>query len=304
MELHQLRYFLAVAETGSFTRAAERSFVSQPSLSQQILKLEGEVGQPLFNRLGRRATLTEAGRALEPRARRILREVEDAGRELRDEEAPAGRVVVGAIPSIGPYLVPAFLDRSRTLFPHLEIETYEDFSSWLLEAVRSGEVDFALVGMPVEDDRLATEVLFREPLLLVLPVSHPLAARERIDPADLHRETFILMGEKSTVRYQIDRFLGGHDVEVRVHHRCAQVETMKALVAAGAGVSILPQLVRHASDRRRLAWRPLGGAQRPEREVSLVWHRQRYLTRGARALMGMLRELTADPAPGAAAGGG
>src|SRR5437016_12838053 len=103
MELHQLRYFVAVAETGNFTRAAERSHVSQPSLSQQILKLESEVGHKLFHRLGRKAVLTEAGAVFLERARRILFEVENASKELSDHPALDRRIVVGAIPTVAPY---------------------------------------------------------------------------------------------------------------------------------------------------------------------------------------------------------
>src|SRR5271170_1203404 len=120
MELHQLRYLVAVAETGSFTRASERNHISQPSLSQQILKLERELGHKLFHRLGRRAVPTEAGVALLERARRILKEVDDATRDLRDDADAMRRINVGASSTIAPYLLPRLLTRCRKLHPNLQ----------------------------------------------------------------------------------------------------------------------------------------------------------------------------------------
>lgn len=292
MELRQLQYFLALAETGSFTRAAERCRIAQPSLSQQILNLELELGQRLFDRLGRRAVLTEPGRRLRDRAQRIIREVDDATREIADRGATeaAGRVTIGVIPTVGPYLMPQLVDRLRSLHPALEIQSYEDFMVYLLEALREGELDFALVGLPVEEDELIAEPLFEDPLLVVLPTGHRLARADRIVPADLATEPLVLLGEKSSLALQIDRFFGGHNVRARVVHRCAQVQTMKAYVAAGLGISILPQLVRNPrDDGRRIVYRSLD-AVTPRRTVSLVRHRDRYQASAARTFAARLRE--------------
>lgn len=292
MEMRQVRYFLAVAETGSFTAAAKRCSIAQPSLSQQVLNLEAEVGQKLFHRLGRTVTLTEAGQALLPRARRILEEAENALEELKDATGGiVGRVSIGAIPSVAPYILPEFLNRCRTLYPELEIDTYEDFTIYLNDAVASGDLDLALVGLPVSDPRLDAVALFDDPLLLVLNLAHRLVRKTEIVPEDLAGERMILMGEKSTITLQIQRFLGGHDVRVNIVHRCAQVDTIKALVAAGEGIAILPSLVRGVQDKRRLVYRALSGVS-PVRTVSLVQNRQRYLTRATRTLATMLRELT------------
>src|SRR3954469_10861033 len=129
MELHQLRYFVAVADTENFTRAAARAHVSQPSLSQQILKLEREVGHKLFHRLGRKAVLTEAGNAFLERARKILFEVENAARELGDSPSLVRRITVGAVQTVMPYLVAPAIAQSRMLHPNLTIDAREDFRS-------------------------------------------------------------------------------------------------------------------------------------------------------------------------------
>src|SRR3954447_13518889 len=135
MELQQLRYFIAIAETGNFTRASERSHVTQPSLSQQVLNLEREVGHKLFHRLGRRAVLTEAGTGFLERARRILFEVENAAKELGDHPSLGRRIMVGAVQTVMPYLITPFIAQCRTTHPNLFISAREDFRSNLVNAV-------------------------------------------------------------------------------------------------------------------------------------------------------------------------
>src|SRR3954468_22547278 len=135
MELHQLRYFLAVADTENFTRAAERAHVSQPSLSQQILNLEAEVGHKLFHRLGRKAVLTEAGTAFLEQARRILFEVENAAKELGAHPALGRRITVGAVQTVMPYLMAPFIAGLRETHSNLLVDAQEDFRSNLLRGV-------------------------------------------------------------------------------------------------------------------------------------------------------------------------
>src|SRR5688572_8790228 len=175
MELHQLRYFVAVAQTGNFSRAAERCHVSQPSLSQQILKLEHRLGQPLFNRLGRRAVLTDAGRLLLDRATMILAALDDADRRLRaGGEQQGGRLAIGAIPTIAPYVLPTTLEGFVQRCPKVELVIREDVTEHLVQALVEGELDLAIVALPISDDRLEAEALLSENLLLALAPGHPL----------------------------------------------------------------------------------------------------------------------------------
>src|SRR5262245_54060580 len=160
MELHQLRYFVAVAHTGNFSRAAERCHVSQPSLSQQIQKLERGLGQPLFNRLGRRAVLTDAGRLLLDRATAILSSLDDAERRLRAGDEEHGcRLAVGAIPTVAPFLLPPTLEGFVRAWPHVELMLREDVTEHLVSAVIEGELDLAIVALPIADARLEAEAL-------------------------------------------------------------------------------------------------------------------------------------------------
>lgn len=289
MEIHQLRYFVATAETGNFTRASERCHVSQPSLSQQILNLESELGHKLFHRLGRRAVLTEAGETFLERARKILFEVENASRELSDNPALERRIVVGAVQTVMPYLLTPLMARCREEHPNLVIDAREGFRADLVRAVTAGELDLAVVPLPVKEHRVAIEQLLTEPLLLVVGKNHPFASRSEISITDLADENFVSLGDSSTLAEQIQHFFGDHNFVPKIGHRCAQVATLKLFVAAGLGISILPQLARLPDDRDALTYLRLSGSA-PTRELVVIRHQQRYQTRGAEQFLTLLRD--------------
>jgi LysR family hydrogen peroxide-inducible transcriptional activator len=289
MELHQLRYAVAIADTGNFTRAAERCNVTQPSLSQQIINLEREVGHKLFHRLGRRAVLTEAGTVFLERARHIVFEVENAAKELSDHPALDRKISVGAIQTIAPYLLLPLIDKCRRDLPNLQINLVEGFIRDLVAGVVEGELDMAILTLPIKDPRVSIEPLMTEPLLLVVGKTHPFSTRKEISLNDLADETFVTMGESSTLAAQIRTFFGGHNFEPKVGYRCAQVATLKTLVGMGLAISILPRLDREPKDRDSLTYLRLTGAA-PTREVVVVRHLQRYQSRGAEQFLRVLRE--------------
>jgi LysR family hydrogen peroxide-inducible transcriptional activator len=291
MEMHQLRYFVAVARAGHFTRAAELCGVSQPSLSQQILNLEKHLQQRLFDRLGRRVLLTDAGRLLLDRATTILAAVEDAERCLRDRDAgQAGRLAVGAIPTIAPYLLPAALERYLGLHPNVEVAVEEDVTARLIPAVAAGELDLAVVALPIDDEHLEAEALFSEPLLLALPPGHRLARRRSVTLDDLREERFILLNDMHCLGDQVLSFCRGKGCQPRIACRSAQIATIEALIAAGQGVSLLPAMARRADRSGRRVYLPLAGEQ-PTRTVAAVWHKQRYHTLAAERFLAALRLL-------------
>lgn len=292
MEMHQLRYFVAVAETGNFTRAAQQSFVSQPSLSQQIQKLEGELGAPLFDRLGRRAELTSAGRAFLERARRILLEVEDAGRVVRQESGD-GRIRLGVIPSVAPYLLPELLPRLRAAEPAARLEVYEDFRSYLVDEVIAGKLDLAVATLPPDEPSLEIETLMSEPLLAVMRKDHPLAEVRELKAADLEGQRLVLMGDSSSLGLQTKRFFGELHINVEVTSRCAQVKTVKALVAGGLGLAILPQMAAGRDHIPGLVYRVVTDAK-PHREIVLIRHRQRFHAKVEATFIATLRELCTE----------
>jgi LysR family transcriptional regulator, hydrogen peroxide-inducible genes activator len=289
MELSQLRYVQAVAETGNFTRAAERSNIAQPSLSHQIIKLEKELGHKLFHRLGRKAVPTEAGIAFLERARRILFEVEDATKELGDSPTFERRITVGAIPTLAPYVLPKLIARCKRRYPNLQVNIREDFKRQLIEEMLHGELDLALVTVPADEPSIQVEVLWTEPLLLVTAKSHPLALKKNVKGADLEHENFILLGNSSSLAAQVRRFCGDHHFEPRIGSQCAQVATVKALVGIGAGISILPAGAQSTDDSKGLAYINLSDAE-PIRQIAVLKHIQRYQSRGAEQFLALLRE--------------
>ena len=249
MELQQLRYFSSVADLANFTRAAEHCNVSQPSLSQQIINLEKELGHKLFHRLGRKAVLTEAGTTFLDRTRKILFEIDNASRELTDSPSLGRLINVGAIQTLAPYILPEVIEICRDRYPNLHIIIQEDFRTALVNGVLEGELDLALVSLPVKDDiRLDVQPIMKEPLLLVVGKNHRLATKTKVTAADLIDETFVMMGTASSLTQQVKSFCGDHHFEPKITHRCSQVPTVKALVARGVGVSVLPQITKAPSD--------------------------------------------------------
>ncbi len=300
MELPQLRSFLAVVETESFTRAATQVNLSQPALSQQIMNLEKTLGHRLLHRLGKRAVPTEAGQVLLERARRILREVEDAGRELGDQSGLERRIAVGAVQTVMPFLLTGLITDCRRTHPHLHIDAREDFRADLVTAVVEGELDLAVVPNPVREPRVATEMLLREPLLLVVGRGHPFAARKEIEVEDLAAETFVSLGDASALATQIRAFFGDRHLQPRFGYQCAQVATLKRWVAAGMGISLLPRLARQPEDTDQLVYLRLAGSDL-QRELVVIRHLQRYRSRGAEQFLGALRQHVADYQAGMAA---
>lgn len=291
MELQQLRYVVAVARTGNFSRAAEECHVAQPSLSQQIQKLEDELGERLFERLPRRIKLTAAGETFLPRAQRILAEVDSAQREVRDAGAlPRGRLTVGVLPTIAPYFLPRVLAEFSKAYPEVETVVQEDTTARLLKLGCACELDLAIVSLPIDDARFEKETLFSEELLLAMPPGHPLAAKKRIRLTDLESERFILMKEGHCLGDQVLTFCSRRDFHPQVTCRSAQIATIQALVQSGLGISLVPQMAVEAAKTSGPAYRSLEDP-RPARAIAVIWPRQRALSRAAREFLVKLRDL-------------
>jgi LysR family hydrogen peroxide-inducible transcriptional activator len=286
MELHQLRYFVAVAETGSFTRAAEREGVTQPTLSEQILRLEGKphgIGKRLFDRLGRKVVLTDAGRLLLGHAQAILAAVGEAERAVTDS-GEGGVLRIGAIPTVAPFLLPPSVTRFRRAHPAVQLQLKEDLTERLLADLLAGELDVGLMALPIRDDRLHVEKLFSEPLVMALPPKHRLAARSEVKLADVVDEPFILLDDVHCFGDQVLSFCHRGGLEPRVVCRGEQIVTLLAMVAAGQGVSVVPEMAAVADTARSCVYRPLGKPS-PSRTLCAVWHKQRYRPASLRAFV-------------------
>jgi LysR family hydrogen peroxide-inducible transcriptional activator len=291
MEMHQLRYFVAVARTGSFSRAAEQCHVSQPSLSQQIQKLERGLKQKLFDRLGRRVMLTAAGRLLLDHATVILSEVDDTTRRLREgDDERGGHLSIGAIPTIAPYLLPPALERLLAAKPDVELSIHEGVTQQLLAATVGGDLDLAIVALPINEERLHVEPLFSEPLYLAMPRRHRLARRKDICVDELQTERFILLDEMHCLGDQVLSFCNANGCQPRIACRSAQVTTIQLLIAQGQGVSLLPEMARRADPGGGKVYRKLAGKQ-PTRTIAAIWHKHRHHGQAAELFLAGLRAI-------------
>lgn len=290
MEIHQLRYVVAVARTGSFSRAADDCHVSQPSLSQQVGKLEEELGERLFDRDRRQTRLTAAGERFVVRAARILEDLAEARREAEETKALLrGTVTIGVLPTIAPYLLPPLVEEFLRRHPSLQVAIHEDTTTALEGLMLRHEIDFAIASLPLRDDRLEITPLFTEELLLALPARHPLASRRSLRLGDLEAAPFVLMKEGHCLGDQALQFCQQKGLRPRIVSRSAQIETIRRLVGAGLGLSLVPRMAVTAPGDEAVAFRSLAGTP-PSRDIIAFRHRGRPLTRVARAFFDLLQE--------------
>jgi len=243
MEIHQLRYVCAIAETGSFSRAAERCQVAQPSLSQQVLKLEEDLGSKLFDRLGRSIRLTEAGRAFLPHARSILTQMETARSSVTDKCADVrGSVSVGVIPTIAPYLMPHYTKAFTRKHPEAKLRIVEETTPILLESLRNLSIDLAILALPLRYKDLELFPLCTEPLFAVLPKEHPLAGSESLALKDLRGEPFVMLRDGHCFRDLSIAACTRARVAPRIAFESGQFSSLFGMVAAGVGISLVPEM--------------------------------------------------------------
>ena len=283
MEIHQLRYFVAVAEEGSFSRAAAREHVAQPSLSQQIQKLEAEMDQRLFDRLSRSVVVTEAGKCLLEYARKILIEIAEARRCLDDlKHDIAGRLTIGAIPTMAPYVLPKLIGKFQTRYPKVDLEILEDTTESLALRLEDGTLDIAIMSTCQQSPTLERHPLGKEALLVLLPNQHRLAKKKKISWSDLKSEKFLLLHEVHCLSAQVCQLLATHNLRPELALRGAQLATIAQMVATGMGVSLVPQMmVEHElpSGCVALPFTPPA----PVRELNLLRNPLRLETKAAAA---------------------
>ena len=293
MELHQLRYFCAVADSGSFSRAAEHSHVSQPSLSQQILKLESELGARLFDRLGRSVRLTEVGKAFLPRALSVLRELEAARSEVvESKESVSGQVSVGVIPTVSPYLLPPVIAAFAKLFPKATVTVLEEITPVLLERLRAGSIDIAILALPVRGHEFEASPLVTEPLFAALPQNHRLARNSGIALHELRKEPFLLLRDGHCFRENAVAACDRARVSPQVVFESGQFSSLLGLVGAGVGVSLVPAM---AVDRRAKVRFVRISDPAAARTIGALILRGRSVSRANRAFLSALRQATSAP---------
>lgn len=295
MNLRELSYIIAVAETRHFGRAAERCFVSQPTLSGQVKKLEEELGVTIFERTNRSVEVTAIGERILHHARRLMEEADAVEQVARAAQDPlAGPLRIGAIPTLSPYLMPQLLAPLRRAYPQLRLALREEVTDALLARLRQHELDALLLATPAEDADLVQVALFEEPFWLAHPQKHPLAAKTEVTDADLESADLLLLAE-------------GHCLSQQIMHVCrlaerphasnapdlsaASLETLRQLVRSGFGCTLVPALALDSGwlDTSGIRVRPL---LQPDarRCISLVYRRSFPRTEALVALARVLRE--------------
>lgn len=286
MNLRALQYLIKLAELQHFSRAADACYVSQPTLSTQIRKLEDELGVQLVERAPRNVQLTPVGKEIVARAKHVLRDVEQiyaAARRSRDPET--GTLRLGLFPTLAPYLLPHVVPGIRRRFPKLRLELAEEKTADLLAMIEDGELDAGLVAMPVDDDGLEQAVLFEEPFVMALPENHPLAAKQAIDVHDLDGTELLLLEDGHCLRDQALEVCSMANARERVDFHATSMETLRQMVAAEVGVTLLPVMAVRPpiANTAGIALRSFVDPA-PRRTIALVW-------RKTSPLAGLLREL-------------
>jgi len=275
VKLKDLRYLVALADTRHFGRAAERCFVSQPTLSAQLKKLEDSLGVQLIERQPKRVALTDAGEQIVARARRILEASEEVVTLARSYRDPlAGKFRIAMLPTIGPYLLPHVAPPLRKALPRLELQLYEYQTQPLLERLRAGALDLGILALPIELDGLEARELYQEAFNVALPAEHRLAKRVSVRVDDLKGESLLLLEEGHCLRDQALEVCNRVGVHEKQDFRATSLETLRQMVATGSGVTLLPELASRGAygAARGVVIRPFARPA-PVRHIGAIWRK-------------------------------
>ena len=291
MNLRDLRYFVALADTRHFGKAAERCFVSQPTLSAQIKKLENYLGVQLLERQPRKVTLTETGQKILPLARRILQESDEIVSLARNEHDPlSGKLKIAFIPTIGPYLLPLVARKLRKQLPRLKLMLYEYQTQPLLEKLRAGEIELGVLALPVPLDGLETRELYEEAFTVAVPNQHTLAKKPHVKLDDLTGENLLLLEDGHCLRDQALDVCSMIDVKENEDYRATSLETLRQMVAAGLGITLLPELATRGpfGSGHGLAVKSFAKPI-PSRTVGAVWRKSSARSEAINAVCDAIR---------------
>ncbi|WP_111641617.1 hydrogen peroxide-inducible genes activator [Marinimicrobium alkaliphilum] len=280
MTLTELRYIVTLAQEQHFGRAAERCYVSQPTLSIAVKKLEEELGVALFERSKSRVSATPLGEKIVTQAQLVLEQtaaIKEIANEGKDQLSSPLRV--GAIFTIGPYLLPHFIPELQRKAQKMPLYVEESYTATLRQKLRKGELDVIIIALPFSEPDVVTQALYEEPFVVLLPSTHPLTAKERIDPKDLEDEDVLLLGEGHCFRDQVldtcthlNNQRDEHGERVQTAAEGSSLETLRHMVASGLGITILPQSAagNSAYMPEVLTTRPFSDPA-PSRTVALAW---------------------------------
>jgi len=287
MDTNTLQAFLTVANTNSFSIAAEKLFITQPAVSKRIAALESELNTHLFDRIGRSISLTEAGRTLLPRAQRVIAEIEDSKRAVSNLSGKVeGRLSVGTSHHIGLHRLPPILRNYTLQYPDVELDLRFMDSEQACAAVLHGDLEIGIVTLPLEPiDKLIMKKIWHDPLSVVVGKTHPLAKKKNIKVEQLAEHTAILPARGTYTREVLERTLNPLNIHLRVSLSTNYLETIKMMVDVGLGWSVLPVSMLDKKNYRLINVSGL----KFERTLGVVQHRERTLSNAANTLIGMLQ---------------
>ncbi len=297
MDLQQLRYMTALSQELNFVRAAKKSHVTQPTLSQQIKKLEDELGARLFERSSKQVRLTAAGEKFLPAAVAVLSALEKGIQDLRDDSAEIlGEIRVSAIPTLGPYVLPEIITQLRRKAPKLKLQIYEETTSVLIDSLKSGKTDLGILALPVDGEGIASKVTVREAFYLAVSKKHALAGRADVSAKDLRGEDLLILQEGHCFGAQALEFCKRQRTDERVVFQGSSLTSVLQLAAAGEGITLVPDLVRTSAVPAGLKFLPFKKPT-PSRELGLVWRMTAPLTRAHRCVMETAEEVLLSKIP-------
>jgi LysR family hydrogen peroxide-inducible transcriptional activator len=293
LNLRDLKYLVAVAEHRHFGRAADACFVSQPTLSTQLKKLETELGVTLIERTNRQVLLTPVGERVVSQAQRVLREASRLTQIAEEFADPfGGDFRLGVIPTVAPYLLPRILPPIRKMLPTLKIQLTEAQTAVISEMLREGDLDAVILALPLDEDNVVEERLYTEPFYMAVSRNHPKAERKRVSVDDLDEEQVLLLEDGHCLRDQALEVCKSHNAVENTNFRATSLETLRQMVAADVGITLMPKLAIPARAQGDVRYIPFRG-EIPHRNVGLCWRksspREPLLKRLAEVLAEALR---------------
>ncbi len=283
MHLHQLKYFVSVVNTGSITKAANLCFISQPSISQQITKLEANIGKKLFTKVKGKLTLTKPGHILYEQARKILQEVENTKRRVNDfDSVKGGSVNIGVLPTLGSFILPSTLRALSEKYPEANVTVREELSESLVEATKRGELDILIEALPFDENNLNIEPLFSDSFYLAIHKNDALADLKEVHVSMLENMSFILLEDMHCLTRQIEQFCFCEHFIPKIVFQASQLSTIKLLIESQYGISILPSItIEENTDSEIQYVKLISDCRKPSREIVLATVKDRYFSPAA-----------------------
>jgi len=291
MDFYQLAYFRKVAETSSLSRAAAELHITQPAVSKQIRSLEDELGERLFDRIGKKVFLTRAGEVLLTHVDRILRSVDEAKTAVRDLSAEcSGELVIGTSDHISIHRLPDVLKACITAFPKIDLKLRCHRSETILELVAKNQVDLGVITLQKTPPNITSRVIWKDPMSLVVPVGHPLTSAKRVRLKDIVQHGMILTEHATETRKMVDDVFAAQGLTPNVAMEVAYIETIKSLVRTGLGIAILPDRAVDAEVKRGALMRLRITDAAFARNLGVVYLKDKFLSRPAVEFLALLEK--------------